>query len=100
MGKESPCNAGDMGSIPASGRSPGGGNGDLLQHSCWENSMDREAWRATVHGDTKSWTQLSTWHTYTHGTHIIINKEGEFVGQAQYPIHCFRLPLTPYTFSI
>ena len=43
-GKESACNAGDPGSIPGSGRSPGEGNGNPLQYSCLENSMDREAW--------------------------------------------------------
>ena len=48
-GKESACNAGDLGSIPGPGRSPGGGNGNPLQYSCLENSMDRGAWRATVH---------------------------------------------------
>ena len=55
-GKESPCNAGDMDSIPGLGRSPGGGHGNPLHYSCLENSMDREAWRATVHGVTKSQT--------------------------------------------
>ena len=44
------CNAGDLGSIPGSGRSPGEGHGSLLQYSCLENSMDRGAWQATVHG--------------------------------------------------
>ena len=51
---------GDAGSILGSGRSPGGGNGSPLQCSCLENPMDRGAWRATVHGVTKSRTQLST----------------------------------------
>ena len=46
------ANAGDEGSIPESGRSPGGGNGNPLQYSCLENSMDRGAWRATVLGVT------------------------------------------------
>ena len=55
-GKASACNAGDPGSIPGSGRSPGEGNGNLLQYSCLENSMDGGAWWATVHGVTKSWT--------------------------------------------
>ena len=55
-GKESACHAGDLGSIPGSGRSPGEGNGSLLQYSCLENSMDRGAWTATVHGVTKSQT--------------------------------------------
>ena len=48
--KESACNAGDPGSIPGSGRSPGKGNGSPLQCSCLENSMNRGAWWATVHG--------------------------------------------------
>ena len=53
------CNAGDPGSIPGLGRSPGEGNGNPLQHSCLENPMDRGAWWATVHGVTKSQTQLN-----------------------------------------
>ena len=51
--------AGDSGLIPGSGRAPGGGNDNLLQSSCLENSMDRGGWRATVHGAAKSQTQLS-----------------------------------------
>ena len=51
-GKESACNAGDVGLIPESGRSPGGGNGYPLQYSCLENFMDRGAWWATDHGIT------------------------------------------------
>ena len=58
-------NARDMGLIPGLGRSSGIGNGNPLQYSCLENSLDREAWWATVHGVTKNWTQLSI-HTYTH----------------------------------
>ena len=53
-GKESACNAGDPGSIPGLGRSPGEGNSNLLQDSCLENPMDRGAWRATVHRISKS----------------------------------------------
>ena len=55
--KESACNArdaGDVSSIPGSGRSPERGNGNPLQYSCLENSMYREAWQATVHGVTKA----------------------------------------------
>ena len=52
-GKESVCNAEDMGSIPRLGRSIGEGNGNPLQYSCLEKSMDGGAWRATVHGVTK-----------------------------------------------
>ena len=58
-GKESACNGGDPGLISGSGRSPGGGYGYPLQYSCLENFTDRRAWWATVHGVTKSWTQLS-----------------------------------------
>ena len=54
--KESACNAGDLGLIPGSGRSPGEGNGNPLQYSCLENPMDRGAWWATVHGFAKSQT--------------------------------------------
>jgi len=53
---ESACNAGDASSIPASGRSPGGGNGNPLQYSGLKNAMDREPWWATVQGVAKSWT--------------------------------------------
>jgi len=54
--EESPaCNVGDMGPIPGFGRSPGEGNGYPLQYSCLENSMDRGAWWATVHGGHKEW---------------------------------------------
>ena len=58
-GKESACNAGDLGSIPGSGRSPAEENGYLLHYSCLENSMDRGAWWAIVHGMAKSQIQLS-----------------------------------------
>ena len=58
-GKASACNAGDPGSIPGSGRSPGEGNGNPLQYSCLENSIDEGGWQATVHGVAKSRTRLS-----------------------------------------
>ena len=61
-GKESTCNAGDLGSIPGLGRSPGEGNGNSLQCSGLKNSMDREAWQATVHGVAKSQAGLSDFH--------------------------------------
>ena len=57
MVKNSPANAGDTrdrGLIPRLGESPGGGNGNPLQYSCLENSMDRASWQATVHGLTES----------------------------------------------
>ena len=54
--KNLPANAGDTGSIPGLGRSPGEENCNPLQYSCRENPMDRGAWWAIVHGVTKSWT--------------------------------------------
>ena len=69
MVKNSPANAGDIrdaGLISGSGRSPGGGQGNPLQHSCLENSMGRGAWWATVHGVTKSWTGLKQLSTHAH----------------------------------
>ena len=70
--KVSACNAGDLGSIPGSGRSPGKGNGNPLQYPCLENPMDRGAWWATVHRVTKSRTRLSDFtftffYPYIHG---------------------------------
>ena len=59
--KNPPANAGDMGSIPRSGRSPGGGNGNLLQYCFLDNPRDRGAWRATVHGVTKSQIRFRDW---------------------------------------
>ena len=57
-GKESTCNAGDVGLIPEPGRSSGGGNHNPGQYSCLGNPMDRGAWQVTVHGFAKSQTQL------------------------------------------
>ena len=65
-GKESTYNAGDPGLIPRLRRSPGERNGFLLQYSCLDNSTDREAKWATVHGVTKSQTQLSNFHSFTN----------------------------------
>ena len=59
MVKNPLANAVDLGWIPGSGRSPGGGNGNPLQYSCLENPMDTGAWWATVHGVAKSQTRLS-----------------------------------------
>ena len=52
--KESPCNTGDLGSVPGSGRPPGEGNGNPCQSSCQENPLERGAWGAKVHGVAKS----------------------------------------------
>ena len=73
MVKNPPAYAGDirdMGWISASGRSPGGGNGNPLQYSRLENPMDRGAWWATVHGATKSETRLKQLSMHTEGLQI------------------------------
>ena len=57
--KNSPANAGDVGSNPGLGRSSGERNGNPLQYSCLEKSMDREAWQSTVHGVARSKRRLS-----------------------------------------
>ena len=62
-GKDSACSAGDLGLIPGLGRSPGEGNGNLLQDSCLENSIDRGIWWATVHGLQRV---RHNWATNTH----------------------------------
>ena len=67
MVKASACKAGNPGSIPGSGRTPGEGNGNPLQYSCLENFMDGGAWWARVHGVAKSQTQLSNF------TSLIVN---------------------------
>ena len=59
-GKESTCNAGDVGSIPRSRGFPGGGNGNLLQYSCLKNPMKKRAWRATVHREAKVYYKLES----------------------------------------
>ena len=69
--KNLPANAGDMGSIPESERSPGVGNGNSLQYSCLENQMDRGAWWATVHRVAKSQTRLSDF-TFTLEIFVLI----------------------------
>ena len=73
-GKESACNAGDLGWIPGLRRSPGGGKGYSLQYSGLENSMDRGAWWATVHRVTKSRTQLKRLSTHTYEQYTSIQK--------------------------
>ena len=74
--KASACNAGDLGSIPGLGRSPGEGNGNPLQYSCLENPMDREVRWATVYGVAKSRTQLSDFtFTFSFSLHTKINSK-------------------------
>ena len=91
-GKESACNAGDPDSIPGSGRSPEEVNGNPLQHSCLENSMDRGAWKATVHRVTKNWTQLSTHiHQYCCYEVAVVNISD---------INIYRNLITGYTLCV
>ena len=73
--KESTCNKGDGGLILGSGRSPGEGNGYPLQYSCLENSMDRVAWWATVHGVAKNQTQLRYYHFHAFKFTISFQEE-------------------------
>ena len=105
MVKNLPASAGDArnsGSIPRLGRSPGAGNGNPLQYSCLKNPMDRGAWRAAVHGASKSWTQLSDWvhtHTHTHAFLILLPTEKHIFPFLSWPnyyfIRTFNLFLDP-----
>ena len=70
-GKASACNAGDLGSIPGLGMSPGEGNGNPLQYSCLENSKDRGDWQAIVHAVTKSQTWLNDLHFHFTFTSLV-----------------------------
>ena len=78
-GKESACNAGDLSSIPGLGRFPGEGNGNPLQY-CLENHKDRGAWKATVHGVTKSQTRLSNFSLHFTPRLNKIHPAGWWVG--------------------
>ena len=93
MLKNLPAMQQDPDSIPGSGRSPGDGNGNLLQYSCLENPMDRGAWRATVHGVLKSQTRLSN-YTST------FKQEADFWGKIQEFILCILIFIFIYLFTI
>ena len=68
--KNPPAMQETQGWIPGSGRSLGGGNGNLLQYSCLENPMDRGDWQTTVHRVSESWTWLSTAHSTANTNHV------------------------------
>ena len=91
-GKVSVCNAGDPGLIPGLGRSPGEGNGNPLQYSCLENSMNGGAWWAKFHGVAKSWTRLSDF-PFPYGL---------FEGKHRGKLLCFKnhMDCSPPGFSI
>ena len=75
MVKNLPASVGDIrdtGSIPGSGRSPAGGNGNPLQYSCLEDPMDRRAWWAKVHMIAKSQTRLKRFNTHTESIHSLL----------------------------
>ena len=96
--KNPPAKAGDLrdsGSIPGSGRFPGGRQGNPLQYSCLENPMDRGALQATVHGVTESWTQLkqlSTAHTVIY-PYLLPHTKIHYLGTNT------RLPIYAMTFT-
>ena len=80
-GKESICSTGDMGLIPGSGRSIGEGNGNPFQYSCLENSMNRRAWQATVHGVTKE----------PDTTYQLNNNNGNFMYSLQFLVEIIKV---------
>ena len=100
-GKEPAFNAGDQGSIPGLGRSPGGGHGNPLQYSCLENSVDRGAWQATVHRVAESQIWLKRLSSsgiyiscvYSEFLSIMFNicSSGSFISLMCYMSHLFKL---------
>ena len=94
-----PAKAGDprdSSSTPGLGRSPGGGNGNPLQYSCLENPMDRGAWQVTVHGATKSQTELKQLSKNTHWCFHLEGSEREFSFSIEYEA---RMKLLQYVSS-
>ena len=87
MNYNSAYNAGDLGSIPGSGRSSGEGNGNPRQYSCLENPMDGGAWQATVHRVAKSWTQLSD---FIHSLVSAFKRNLRFILQVHKLNHLFQ----------
>ena len=88
-GNKAICNAGDVGSIPGSGRSQGGGNGNPFWYFCLKNSMDRGAWWATVYGVTKSRTRLSM-HTGTWPLLKFLNAKRREISVGEKPEMLYR----------
>ena len=90
-GKASAYNAGDLGSSPGLGRSPGEGNGNPLQYSCLENSIDGGAWWTTVHGVIKSRTQLSN---FTFTFTLLLHYLNTLIMHMHYSLHACMLSLS------
>ena len=88
--KASAYNVEDLGSIPGLGRSPGEGNGSPLQYSCLENPMDKGAWWATVHGVTKSWTQLSDFTFTFSANEVATSPFPIYIPCLPQPLICFQ----------
>ena len=84
---ESACNAGDLGSIPGLGRSPGGGHDNPLRYSAWRIPMNRGAWRATVHGSQRV---RHDWATKQH-SHVNVDLSVSF-------LHCYAGLIYPFPY--
>ena len=97
-GKASVYNAGDQGSSPGLGRSPGEGNGSPLQYYCLENPMDRGAWQVTVSGVAKSWTRLSDftslWRSQGKNTEVVCHSLLQWTTFCQTLERLLRVPWT------
>ena len=94
LSKESACKAGDLGSIPGLGRSPGEGDGNPLQYSCLENPMDRGSWRAAVHGVTENPMDGGAWWAAVHGvTRVTARHTGCWLSS---PVLHSRASLLPF----
>ena len=96
MVKNLPVNVGEVreaGSVPGSGRSPGGGPGNSLHYSCLENPTDREAWWAAVHRVAQSQTQLKRFsrHAFYHIHIFVAAKYGRLINRIQYNIQLWKL---------
>ena len=103
MVKNLPANAGDerdVGLIPGSGRSPGGGHSNPLQYSCLENPMDRGAWRPTVHSLTESGTPEVTGHARTCAHSVYVSVLSAPFIPSPFPLGNYSLFSTSVTISV
>ena len=88
VGKESACSAGDLSSIPGSGRSPGEGNDKPLQYSCLENLREGGVWWAAVYGVTQSWTRLKWLSSSSSKGDLLLDEINETVVVISAPCPC------------